>query len=136
MSEQQLHAYDDAEAAGHVLRHVLLGREDSVDSDMLERLTWSCVTSGKAWPTLGMQEDLGEFAEDVRCPVLVVVGALDRVEPETRVRAEVMDRLTRAEMKELVRLDDVGHLIPVEAPEALAGLARGFLRSIQLGHSS
>ncbi|KZV93364.1 alpha/beta-hydrolase [Exidia glandulosa HHB12029] len=130
IAEQQAHAYDDAESAGHVIRTVLLGHRDSVTSDMLERLTWSCVTSGRAWPTLGMKEDLGDLAGDVRCPVLAVVGEMDRVEPETRVRAEVLERLTRVEIKEVVRLQNVGHLIPVEAPDALATASRRFLQSL------
>lgn len=129
MVDQQINSFHDAESAEHTIRNQLLGRRDAVSADLMQRLLWSAVTSGKAWPMYGMREDLQRLAVEIRCRVLAVVGTLDRIEPETRVRAEVLARLVRAEGTAIVRLEHAGHLVPLEAPGRLAEIIRHFVHS-------
>ncbi len=55
-------------------------------------------------------------ARRITCPVLVVTGALDRMTPAKRGRA-LAEILKDAEFVELA---EIGHMVPIEAPDAVA----------------
>jgi 3-oxoadipate enol-lactonase len=67
--------------------------------------------------------DLASKLPGVTVPTLVLVGALDQVAP--RPYAEAIARAIPGARLEV--FDDVGHVIPIEAPEALVAHLEAFL---------
>lgn len=62
-----------------------------------------------------------------RGPALIVSGAEDVINPEDRQR-EIHDRLRQARW---VSLPNVGHFVPLEAPDALHGVLRNWLELLR-----
>ena len=65
-------------------------------------------------------------ARRIDVPVLVVGGEKDRVELVERLRSEVLGNVKG----KLVVVEGAGHLLPVEAPEAVAGFIDGFVGQV------
>lgn len=143
MREMQVKAYKNRESARMAVEHVLLSSPNALGENETTALIEDAVSGSegatRAWPAYGMGEDFEEgVCDGVRnCPhgktrVLVVVGALDRVEPESTVRENTVKKLEAAcAAVDVVRLERVGHLVPVEAPEQLAESMRGFIAKVQ-----
>jgi pimeloyl-ACP methyl ester carboxylesterase len=120
------HAYDsDASVAGardHVLTAVGLS----------ERLRAQVVTDSRAgspaarveWPLHGIAEDITGQTRRITVPTLVVAGEHDVVEPVAVLRDNLVPYLEAAE---LVVIPETGHLIPLEAPDALADAVTTFV---------
>lgn len=126
MKVQQLSAYETPESAEFVVRNILSSSKlsDEVVGILVEDMVRGSEVAKKAWPGYGMDEDISEDARKIDVPVLVVVGDEDRAETVERVEREVLGNIKGVEM---VVLEGKGHLLPVEAPEEVAGLARGFV---------
>lgn len=62
-------------------------------------------------------------AEAVRCPTLVLVGAEDRMTPP-RAGRELAERIPGAAC---VEIDEAGHMMMVEQPEATLNALRKFM---------
>ncbi|KAF2769722.1 alpha/beta-hydrolase [Teratosphaeria nubilosa] len=132
MQEQQIHAYDSTESAAMVFRNVLLGKPDAVEDEAIVMLVRDAVGgyqwATRAWPAYGMGEDYeGEVRNAVgiamprHLSVLVATGELDRVETPTNVKERVAELLKAAGADvSLVDFVSVGHLVPIEAPKAVA----------------
>ncbi|KAJ7639782.1 Alpha/Beta hydrolase protein [Mycena polygramma] len=133
MREQQITAYSSRQSAELALQHVLLG--SNVGANERRLLVDDCVGGSEnarmAWPKYGTQEDYENLAsgtaEGLKIPVVVVVGALDKIETAERVDERVAQVLRRAgaSVTKTV-LEGVGHLMPVEAPEQLERIIRDF----------
>ncbi|MEU5693655.1 alpha/beta hydrolase [Actinosynnema sp. NPDC020468] len=81
-----------------------------------------------AWAQRAMarRPDSTEVLRGLDVPALVLVGAHDAVTPPDQARA-LAGLLPRADY---VELPDVGHLTPVEAPEAFAAAVRGWAQRL------
>jgi 3-oxoadipate enol-lactonase len=130
MRKQQIEAYESPEAAEFVVRNVLTATVlgDEVVKELVEDMMRGNEWAKKAWPDYGMGEDILEDVEGVRLPVLVITGELDKVETVERVRREVLENLKGE--KDMVVIEKVGHLLPLEAPERVAGLIEGFVGKV------
>lgn len=137
MRDVQVHAYDSGASAKRVIESVLLGTptgEKEVEALAQDAMS-GAVEAKAAWPSHGMGQDFELVVkETVRdwplstLRILVVVGALDRVETEVSVRDRTVELLQSAGAAvEVAVLEGVGHLIPVEAPTQLANKMRTFL---------
>ncbi|KAJ6464001.1 putative alpha/beta hydrolase [Mycena sanguinolenta] len=131
MREQQITAYSSRESAELALKYVLLGSD--VGANELRLLVDDCVGGNEharmAWPKYGVQEDYETLLVDgsVRIPVAVVVGGLDKVETAERVDEKVIRVLKKAGASVTVTvLDNVGHMMPVEAPMELEKIICNF----------
>lgn len=132
MREQQIQAYSSADIYRFVLENVLLGRPDAVSADEVQALVDDAMGAARgakmAWPEYGIGEDHEHAVRAAlshwgpgKLRVLIAVGELDRVETPTNIETKVVHVLDSAGATTTVsRLPSVGHLIPVEAPEALA----------------
>ncbi len=76
-----------------------------------------------AWPRSTSLEDIAARVGDISVPTLVIAGALDRVDPPIRLRAELLPRIPQAVMHVL---PGTGHLSMLESPDAVAGLIADF----------
>lgn len=128
MREGQIQAYDSAESARAAIEGELLGATP-LDPTELDALVADAVAGSPvakaAWPLYGMREDYGsQIAQAVRqmagLEVLVVVGALDKVEPEASVREKTVAMLRGAGATvDVDMLQEAGHLPLLEAPGQL-----------------
>lgn len=81
----------------------------------------------RAWTEQGMASDLGIAPGDVQVPLTLLVGSLDQVEQPERLRA-VFGAVTP--QARFVEVPGVGHLLPLEAPEAVASACRDMLAAV------
>lgn len=119
MRLQQVMAYETRDAAEFVVRNVLTASKiDEQDvKNLVDDMMRGNEFAKKAWPEYGMGEDVREKAKKISVPVVIVAGELDRVETVERVKGEVLPNIKRAEM---VVIEGVGHLLPIEAPSKVA----------------
>lgn len=80
-----------------------------------------------AWPLATSQEDITSLASRIDVPAIVISGENDRVDPPDVLRRELLPRITQAQLH---LLPGVGHLSPLEAPDAVANLIRTFARAV------
>ena len=73
----------------------------------------------QAWLECGSQQDISSAMAAIKVPVLVIVGAEDAVIPQSLLQREVVDTIADVQ---LVVVPNAGHLLPIEAPEAIAKL--------------
>lgn len=75
----------------------------------------------KAWLERGSREDISSEVEQIKVPVSVVAGELDEAMTPELLRGEVVRRIEDAK---LIIVPKVKHLLPLEAPAAVANLIR------------
>ncbi len=95
------------------------------DSLRTSRAAWD------AWMRAGSREDISAVTPRIDVPTLVVAGGEDPVMDRGMLEREVRDRIAGARM---AVVDEVGHLVPLEAPEALAAQLRGFVGALSGAH--
>jgi pimeloyl-ACP methyl ester carboxylesterase len=71
----------------------------------------------RAWTDRGMTQDITAMISGLQLPIEIVVGERDHVEPPARLEAAYAPVLPQMRM---TVLKGVGHLSPLEAPEAVA----------------
>ncbi|MEH2183875.1 alpha/beta fold hydrolase [Nostoc sp.] len=86
-------------------------------------------TSGakQAWTNRGMIEDISDGLTSVTVPISVVIGDRDQVEHESALRVAFSSLLPQTTF---TVLPGVGHLSPIESPDAVASAARELLSRI------
>ena len=123
----QLTAYDSIESATWTIKNVLAGSD--LDEEAVEQLVEDSVgySNGakKGWIEIGMAECLVIVLRDENerlrtAPIRVLAGAQDKVETYEKVETETVATLREWGLNvELTQLEDCGHLIPVEKPDAV-----------------
>ncbi|MFJ9472739.1 alpha/beta fold hydrolase [Streptomyces caniferus] len=123
------HAYDSPESVGQALDHALTAVavpqpvRDAVVRDSLA----ASDDARTEWPLRGIGQDITKEARRIEAPVAVLVGAHDKVEPPTVLRECLLPYVPHATM---TTVPGVGHLLPLEAPEAVANALGDFLTSV------
>ncbi|WP_084531585.1 alpha/beta fold hydrolase [Nocardia miyunensis] len=115
------HAYDSDEAVAEARDTILTATPLNVD------LQAQIVADSRAgdpvaraeWPLHGIARDITREVRDIAVPVLVVAGEHDRVEPVEVLRANLLPYLDSVDLRVI---PGSGHLIPLEAPAALASI--------------
>ncbi|KAF7193689.1 Soluble epoxide hydrolase [Pseudocercospora fuligena] len=137
MRKQQIHAYGSEPSASFVIENVLLGKPSNITAALRSEMA-STACSGSlgarmAWPEYGMSEEYEDFVlaaihgrkERQALRMLVLVGELDRVETPENVRKNVAEPMMHVGVDVSIEvLEGVGHLLPVEAPDAVAEAIR------------
>ena len=116
-------AWGDPAAARNVARSISRHQDgpafDRIVADHLRasRDAWA------AWLDRGSREDLRPLARQVQVPVLVVVGADDAALGPGAQARETLPMLPGAELRTVA---DSRHLVPLDQPDALAAVMRGW----------
>ncbi|MGN6324987.1 alpha/beta fold hydrolase [Pseudolysinimonas sp.] len=126
------HAYDSVETVAGARDGILTASPlgERLAAQILEDSLSNAPEARIEWPLRGIAEDITEQTRRVRVPALVIAGEHDQVEPAEVLRDNLVPYLADARS---LALPATGHLIPLEAPRALAdaiaGFADGVLRS-------
>jgi len=123
-----LQSYGSREGAIQAL--VVLGG-GSLSSELREQVIEDTLRgtpeAKRAWTESGMIWDATAGLEAVKIPVAVVVGDRDQVEHEAALKDTFARFLPQASF---LVLQGIGHLSPLEAPDAVAGACKGLLHSL------
>ncbi|SEK92764.1 alpha/beta fold hydrolase [Nonomuraea pusilla] len=124
------HAYDSPEAVRHALDQVLTATplpETVRDAAVRDSLA-AGAEARHEWPLRGIGQDITSAARDIEVPVTVLAGENDVVEPPHVLREHLLPFVPHAT---LTTVPDVGHLLPLEAPGAVAAALGEFLTAVQ-----
>ena len=118
-------AYDDDAASRKTLKTIarLPLSPQTVDSIVADNLRASRA-AWEAWADLGSKQDLSALAPKILAPTHVLAGTGDAVLSPAALQQTVVDRISGAT---LTTVPDAGHLLPLEAPQAVADWIRGRL---------
>ena len=120
------HAYDDAASIAATLDHVLTAGPlpHALRSQVVEDSLRGAAAAKRAWPHGAMAEDITDRARGIDAPVTVVSGELDRVDPPAALLTHLLPFIPHAVLE---TVPGRGHLLPLEAPQAVAHAIRRFV---------
>ncbi|MET9171518.1 alpha/beta fold hydrolase [Streptomyces sp. SCPE 10] len=124
------HAYDSPETVRHALDHVLTAAPLTEPARTTAIRDSLCAAPGarREWPLQGIAQDITAAARRIDVPVAVLVGEHDVVEPPQVLREHLLPHIPHAS---LTTVPGTGHLLPVEAPTAVAKAVADFLVSLE-----
>ncbi|MEU3461255.1 alpha/beta hydrolase [Streptomyces sp. NPDC006733] len=113
------HAYDSDESVAGARDTVLTATAlpESIRTQIVADSRSGTDAARTEWPLNGIAEDITEHTRRITVPALVVAGENDRVEPVDVLLAHLVPYLTAPDV---TVIPHTGHLIPLEAPAALA----------------
>ncbi len=125
--EAMIGAYASTEAIGWTIDNVLTG--STLSSPLRDQLIADSLggadAAKAAWPAGAIAEDVSADLARIAVPVLVIAGEADKVDNAEMIRDVVLPCLPNAAM---TVIPGVGHLLPLEAPDALAAKIADFTR--------
>ena len=121
-------AYADRDAVDWSLDNVLCGSrlEPALRETLVADALRLSAVARDGWIDLGSREDFGAEVAAIEVPVAIVAGLADKVDPPEVVRACIEPHHPAASTR---WLPDRGHLLPVEAPDAVAQVLRDLASS-------
>jgi pimeloyl-ACP methyl ester carboxylesterase len=115
-----------------VLQALAVVGGESLSSELRERVIEDTLRGApgakRAWTERGMIEDITTGLDAATLPVVVVVGDRDQVEHEAALKQIFGRFLPQANFRVL---QGVGHLVPLEAPDALADACKRLLQTLE-----
>ncbi|WP_344027385.1 alpha/beta hydrolase [Streptomyces luteireticuli] len=123
------HAYDSRQSVEQALDRALTAAplEGAVRETAVRDSLAADEAARREWPLRGITADITAAVGRIDVPVLVMAGEHDAVEPESVLRQCLLPYIPHA------RLDVVpgsGHLLPLEAPGAVAEAVEGFVAGL------
>lgn len=117
--EGMLGAYRDEDSVAWTIDHVLAGGALSarLREQVIADSTGGAAQAKQAWPAAMIGEDVSAALADIDVPVRVIGGELDQVDRVDLLQRVVVPSLPGATLQVI---PGVGHLLPLEAPAALA----------------
>ncbi|GCD40519.1 alpha/beta fold hydrolase [Streptomyces paromomycinus] len=120
------HAYDSPETVCHALDRVLTATPlpPAVRATAVRDSLACGAEARREWPLHGIARDITRAVRDIEVPVTVLAAENDVVEPPHVLRDCLLPHIPHAT---LTTVPDAGHLLPLEAPDAVASALRNFL---------
>jgi pimeloyl-ACP methyl ester carboxylesterase len=100
---------------------------DELREQVIEDTMRGAPEAKRAWTERGMIEDIAKGLDAVKLHALVVIGDRDQVEHEAALREIFARFLPQANF---LTLSGIGHLSPLQAPDALADACQRLLRAL------
>lgn len=126
--EMMRQAYASREAVNWTVENVLTA--DNITEEALEQLVQDATQMNpravNGWLDVGSKEDLHHVAASITAPVLIMAGELDKVDPVEVVKQHIAPAFPAAPVHILA---GKGHLLPLEAPQQVAGLIKEFIQT-------
>lgn len=122
-----VHVYDSRVSILGAMNNVLTSKK--LTAEVQEQVIEDSFKGGKeakhAWPTSGMVEDISDVF-DITYPTLIIAGDKDKVDNPEMLKTDLLPKISGARFHSI---PDVGHLLPLEAPEEVANAVRDFIRN-------
>ncbi|WP_326689117.1 alpha/beta hydrolase [Streptomyces sp. NBC_01795] len=120
------HAYDSPESVGQALDHALtsIPLTESLRAAVVRDSLAVRPEARREWPLRGIATDITDAARAIEVPVTVLAGENDAVEPPHVLREHLLPHIPHARLS---TVPGVGHLLPLEAPDALAAELRSVM---------
>ncbi|WP_116216119.1 alpha/beta fold hydrolase [Streptomyces olivoreticuli] len=120
------HAYDSARTVGQALDDALTAAplEETVRSAVVRDSLAGDDAARREWPLRGIAADVTDAARAIDVPVVVLAGEHDKVEPPHVLRRHLLPYAPQARFGVV---PGSGHLLPLEAPEAVAAALEDFV---------
>jgi pimeloyl-ACP methyl ester carboxylesterase len=124
--ETMIHAYDSAESTAFVLDNVLTvgGLPHAIRQKALQTSIAGSRDAKTWWPKVGIGEEVLKQAASIDVPVHVLSGEKDRVDTPATLQEKLMPHLSNARLEVI---EGKGHLLPLEAPTAIAASLMQFI---------
>ena len=123
-------AYNSAEAISWTIDNILAGSK--LKPEWRAQIIADSLGGGAAakafWPACAIAEDVSAALQSINVPVLVLGGEFDKVDSIEMLRGIVVPALPAAKFTVMA---GIGHLVPFEAPEALARLLRAYISELK-----
>jgi 3-oxoadipate enol-lactonase len=118
-----------ADSVGAALDHVLSAGPlpPALRSQVVEDSLRGAHAAKRAWPHGAMAQDITARARRIAVPVTVVSGELDRVDPPAALLTHLLPFIPHAVLE---TVPGRGHLLPLEAPQAVAHAIRRFVADL------
>ena len=125
-----IEAYCTREGVEALIQHVLtaLPIPQKLCEIIIEDTLRGAPQAKRAWPEVGMLEDISPAVRNINVPTLVLAGENDQVERVQTLEQELIPRIPDAQMKVIPRS---GHLSPLEVPDEIAAEIQNFLVSLR-----
>ncbi|WP_296947531.1 alpha/beta fold hydrolase [uncultured Massilia sp.] len=125
-------AYATRDGVEAAIDHMLTARTlaPAVRAQVIEDSLRGAPGAKSAWPTRTSREDIRAALDDIAVPVMVIAGTEDRVDSLATLRTGLLPYLRDADLRVL---EGVGHLSPLEAPDAVAGCIAAFVARLDAG---
>lgn len=124
----QLRAYENRE---NVLQTIQFLTARPPSPEIVEQIVEDSMSGSRratlAYPTLSILEDISSEVAKIAVPTLVLAGELDRLDSIEQHQTEVVARIPGARFKVV---ENSGHLMPIDEPQALAGEIAAFVSSL------
>jgi pimeloyl-ACP methyl ester carboxylesterase len=125
-------AYDSAQTVGQAVDTALTAT--AIPGPVREAIVRDSLAADDAarreWPLNGIAADVTAAARAIEAPVLVLAGEHDRVEPPQVLRGHLLPHVPDARLEVVA---GSGHLLPVEAPDAVATAVDRFIAAVAEG---
>ncbi|UNO39513.1 alpha/beta hydrolase [Streptomyces sp. MST-110588] len=123
------HAYDSPGTVRHAIDHVLTAAPlpEAVRTAAVHDSLASSAQARREWPLHGIGEDITHVVRGIDVPVTVLAGERDTVEPPHVLREHLLPHIPHAT---LTTVPGAGHLLPAEAPRAVATALADFLAGL------
>ncbi|MFI1538779.1 alpha/beta fold hydrolase [Streptomyces anandii] len=120
--------------ARRILKYATMGARSAPHMvEACARIVHGCPSRVRhAWSEVLNQLDLDHGVRELRVPAAVVVGTADRMTPPVHARALAA---ALPQCTGLTELPGLGHMTPVEAPEAISGKIRELVTAYGQGHA-
>ncbi|MFD7819520.1 alpha/beta fold hydrolase [Streptomyces sp. NPDC059785] len=124
------HAYDSPESVAYALGQVLTATPlpEGVRGTAVRDSLAAGAEARREWPLHGIARDITRAARDIEVPVTVLAAEHDVVEPPQVLREHLLPHIPHAT---LTTIPGAGHLLPLEAPGAVATAIGDFLTALQ-----
>lgn len=119
-------AYGDRTALENIINNITAATlPDAVVNSLVEDNLKASRIGWKGWTEIGSREDISGKMSDVNVPVSVISGSEDAKLSTGFLHREFVRHFPSANFYEV---KDAAHMVPVEAPETVAGLIREALK--------
>jgi pimeloyl-ACP methyl ester carboxylesterase len=126
--QAMFHSYFSVEGVGQALENLAGPTLPVEDREGIVADTLAGDLGAKReWTERIMTADLRIAPDDIDVPVTLVVGSLDKVEAPGRLRKIFGEAIPQTRFTEV---PGIGHLLPLEAPEAVASACREMLAEV------
>jgi pimeloyl-ACP methyl ester carboxylesterase len=122
------HHTDPENAETTVDQATLQPLSDTQRAIAIQNHTLATDSAWRWWLLEGMNQVISDRLRHLKTPVTVVASTDDPVIPFDILQSELIEKLPQAEM---VKLSQVGHLLPLEAPERIAEVIHQRARSTE-----